>query len=87
MCGCAMGGAWSWMMGPLGVVLTIGFWGLLAWGGYALFKGWSRGGRRRGAEHVLARRFAAGDIGEDEFRNRVDTLRAVRDDAPWDVYR
>lgn len=83
-CGCAMDGAWSWVMGPLGLVAMVGFWALLIWGGIALYRAWSRGslgGERPG--DVLARRFAAGEITEDQYRERLSTLREAREPWPW----
>lgn len=84
-CGCSMSGAWGWFMGPLGLVVMVGFWALLIWGGITLYRAWA-GGRLAGgrAEDVLARRFAAGEVSEDEYQERLDTLRSARDQRePW----
>ena len=57
---------WDAMPWPLGVVFTVGFWGLLIWGGVAMFRTVSPRGRHRGS--ALAARLASGRIGEDEYR-------------------
>lgn len=86
MCGCAMSGGWAWMMGPVGLVAMLGAWALLIGGAVVLYRAWAGGrlGASR-ADAVLARRFAAGDIGADEYRERLATLREARDEARWTV--
>ncbi|MTD59191.1 SHOCT domain-containing protein [Amycolatopsis sp. RM579] len=62
---------------------TIVFWGLVIFGVFVLVRGVSRSsaGRRFGStgrstpEELLAERFARGEIDEDEYHRRLDTLR------------
>lgn len=87
-CGCTMNGVWGWLMGPLGLVAMVGLWALLIWGGIALYRAWSQG--RVGGDHaeeIVARRFAAGEITEDEYRERLSALREVRQPLPWGARR
>lgn len=86
MCGCAMSGGWASMMGPMGLIGMIGLWTVVIVGAVVLYRAWTGGrlGATR-ADAVLARRFAAGDIGADEYRARLTTLREARDDARWTV--
>jgi putative membrane protein len=72
---CSPMGGVGW---PLGLALMLGFWGLVAWAGVMLFRTFT-GGHHHGAAS-LARRFAAGDIDEDEYRRRLAVLR--NPDAP-----
>jgi putative membrane protein len=72
---------WGWLAMSLGMVA---FWGLIVWAVVALFRGW--GGtwprtERPDPEQILAERFAAGQIDEEEYRRRLETLRATRYDA------
>lgn len=85
MCGCSMsGGVWSWVMGPLGLVVMVGFWALLIWAGITLYRAWSRGNLAAGrAEDVLARRYAAGEISEDEYRERLTAIREAHEPSSW----
>ena len=58
------------------------FWGLLVWAAVALMR-WSRNTTGASArrnepetpEQILARRFASGEINEEEYRSRLATLR------------
>lgn len=90
MCGCAMdGGVWSWVMGPLGLVMMLGFWTLLIWGGISLARHLTGGGGGA-AERLLSRRLAAGEIGEEEYRQRLDAIRSgatEREPWPWGMGR
>ena len=74
---------WGW---GLGAFTTLIFWGLIIWAIVMLVR-WSRGARpgpwqhrawRRDddPEQILARRFAAGEIDADEYRERLGALRA-----------
>lgn len=60
---------------------TVLFWGLIILGVIALFRYLNRGDRstasRSTAEQVLAERFARGEIDEQEYRQRLDTLRGI----------
>lgn len=67
---------WGWL---LGIASMLVFWGLLIWAVVAV-AGWARregSPRKHGetAEVILARRFAAGEIDADEYRQRLATLR------------
>jgi putative membrane protein len=80
---------WSWwgwlaMMGSMVV-----FWGLIIGGIVWIFRssGWGRPrGERRDPEHVLAERFAAGEIDEEEYQRRLQVLRSARQGA-WEQQR
>ena len=66
---------WAWALMWLGMLL---FWGLAIWGIALLV----RGGRRLDdapPERVLAERYARGEIDEEEYRRRLDVLRAASD--------
>ncbi len=68
---------WSWWGWLLMMFSMVAFWGLLIWGIVALFRR-SGDGRpeRPDPERILAERFAAGEIDEEEYRRRLDTLRS-----------
>jgi len=68
---------WAWLLSGVGMVV---FWGLVIWLIVSLVR-WNSPGHRSGTdptgdnpETILKRRFAAGDIDEDEYRHRVDVL-------------
>jgi putative membrane protein len=68
--------------GPLFMTVnTVLFWGLIVLAVIALFRYLNRGDRsttsRSTPEHVLAERFARGEIDEQEYRQRLDTLRGI----------
>ncbi|GGZ19628.1 SHOCT domain-containing protein [Streptomyces poonensis] len=70
---------WGWFAMSLGTVL---FWALLIAAAVVLFRALNRGhaDTHTGVtpstpEHVLAERFARGDIDEEEYRRRLDVLR------------
>jgi putative membrane protein len=73
---------WGYTLMTVSIVL---FWGLILAGVVALVRYLSRSGQQTAApplerptpEQVLAERFARGDIDEDEYRQRLDTQRAV----------
>jgi putative membrane protein len=77
---------WGWLAMSLGMVA---FWGLIIWAVVALFRGWG-GGRPRqerpDPERILAERFARGEIDEDEYQQRLTTLRAL-DERRWERQR
>ena len=70
-----MTGSMGLGMGFLGMGTMLGFWALVAWAGVRLYRGWANGGR---PESTLAKRFAEGEIGEDEYHARLDVLRDAR---------
>jgi putative membrane protein len=74
-------GGWGFV---LMAVSTLVFWGALIAGGIALFRYLNRTATKPGGdetrptpEQLLAERFARGEIDEDEYRQRLDTLRAA----------
>ena len=74
------GWEWFWMVAGLVVVCALACTGLaIAWRSLRQGGGQSAIGlsTRAGAEDVLAQRFARGEIGEDEYWQRVHALRAV----------
>lgn len=79
---CAMSGSWAFMA-PLGMLFMIGFWALMIWIGFRLYRSWSTQPNRR-AEDTLARRFAAGELDEHEYRDRLDTLRNDSSHEAWE---
>ena len=69
---------WWYALTGVGNVL---FWGLLIMGIVLLVRYLGRtqamaGGTARTPEQILAERFARGEIDEDEYHRRLDTLRA-----------
>jgi len=71
------GNGWSWWSWVLMSLMMFGFWGLLIWGIVALFRRSGDGGRDRpDPERILAERFAAGEIDEEEYNRRLQTLRS-----------
>jgi len=78
--------AWSWWGWLAMVAGMVVFWGLVIWAVAAIFRGsdWTwRRPDRPDPEQILAERFAAGEIDEDEYQRRLQTLRASRHGA-WE---
>src|SRR6266536_714853 len=72
--------AWSWWGWLAMSVGMIAFWGLVIWAIAAIFRGsdWTwRRPERPTPEQILAERFAAGEIDEDEYQRRLETLRSA----------
>ena len=75
--------AWSWWGWLAMSVGMIAFWGLVIWAIVAIYRGsdstWRHTDRpdRPDPERILAERFAAGEIDEDEYQRRLVTLRAL----------
>ena len=72
-------GGWGF---ALMAVSTVVFWGALITGGIALFRYLNRTAAKPGTaetrptpEQLLAERFARGEIDQEEYRQRLDTLR------------
>jgi putative membrane protein len=72
-------GGWGFVLMAVSAVV---FWGALIAGGIALFRYLNRrpvipgsGETRPTPEQLLAERFARGEIDEEEYRRRLDTLR------------
>ena len=63
-------------------LLMLLLWGALIFGGIALWRATSRAGREerpasyRSAEQLLAERFARGEIDEDEYARRRESLKS-----------
>jgi putative membrane protein len=74
-------GAWGYILMTVSMAL---FWGLIIYGVVALVRYLARADRGRSdgptgvqspsPEHVLANRFAAGEIDEQDYRHRMDIL-------------
>jgi putative membrane protein len=70
---------WGWF---IGFVLTVGFWALIIFLIVTLFRSFAprdhdhRRDEQEDPERALARRFANGEIDEEEFHRRLDVLRA-----------
>lgn len=75
------GAGWGW--GLLMMVFMFVFWAAVIWLIVVLARGglrtWTQKGARE-AEQVLASRFAAGEIDEDEYRQRLAVLRESQRD-------
>ena len=72
---CSGAGGSGWMGFSIGSFLMFGFWLLVIWGGVTLYRSLSGG---RGAEETLRRRFARGEIDEEEYQRRLEALRLPR---------
>ncbi len=77
---------WNWWGWALMSFSMIALWGLVIWGIVALFRrpgdrwpGDSRSERheRSDPEQILAERFARGEIDEEEYHRRLQTLRSA----------
>ena len=75
---------WGYVLMTVSMVL---FWALLIFGVTALIRYLGRTDRsivdRPTAEQVLAGRFARGEIDEQEYRQRLDTLRGSQEASPF----
>ncbi len=69
---------WSWWGMALMSFSMLAFWGLVIWGIVALFRRSGDGRQERpDPERILAERFAAGEIDEEEHQRRLQTLRST----------
>ena len=66
---------WGWLVMT---VLMFAFWGAVIWGIVAVARGERPSAATSDPETLLAQRLAAGEIDEDEYRSRLDTLRSSR---------
>jgi putative membrane protein len=66
------GSAWGWLAMTL---VMVAFWGLVIWAVVAVARGDRPTNSTSDPEAMLAGRFAAGEIDEDEYRSRLATLR------------
>ncbi|MFP5318185.1 MAG: SHOCT domain-containing protein [Acidimicrobiia bacterium] len=72
---------WGWGGWLLMVVGNVVFWGLVLWAVVALVPVTGPGREAtQDPEGVLATRFAAGEIDQDEYERRLDALRGVGSD-------
>jgi putative membrane protein len=72
---------WSWWGWLLMTASMVAFWGLIIWGIVAIFRGFGGSWRRpegRDPEQILAERYANGEIDEEEYHRRLQTLRSAR---------
>ena len=71
---------WSWWNWALMTVGMVGFWGLIVWAVVSLVRSTDRsqGEARRSPEQILAERFAAGEIDNDDYRERLNALRSTK---------
>lgn len=71
-------GNWGWGSWLVMSLFMLIFWGLVIWGVVTLVRS-TETPRESSAdpERILAERFARGEIDEDEYRRRLDALRAV----------
>ena len=69
---------WSWGGWLMMTAVMVAFWGLVAWLVVVAIRG-SRGSTRPtpDPERILAERFAAGEINDEEFHRRLDALRGA----------
>jgi putative membrane protein len=74
---------WSWWGWALMSVSMLAFWGLVVWGIVALVRWpadrWPGDGRRErpDPERILGERFASGEIDEQQYHRRLQTLRSA----------
>lgn len=70
-------GGWGWGAWLAMSLAMVVFWGLLLWGIITIARSASGDPPPGGdPERILAERFARGEIDEDEYRRRLDTLRS-----------
>lgn len=75
-------GWWLWVLMPVSMLV---FWGLVIWAVVALVRGSDQnaGSARTGTgpERVLGERYARGEIDQDEYEQRLATLRGTTRNA------
>lgn len=69
---------WGWGAWLAMVAANLVFWGLVFVAIAALMRGGSSDRASTDPQHVLGVRFATGEIDEEEYRRRLDALRAAR---------
>ncbi len=70
------GGSWGWGWMLMGMLMMIGFWGLVAWVIVTAVRRPEARSSTRDAQEILDERFARGELDVDEYRQRSDALRA-----------
>ena len=76
-------GSWGWWQWLGMSVAMLAFWTVVVWAVVALLRGGEAApAARQSPEAILAERFAAGEIDEDEYRRRREVLRADRRRTP-----
>jgi putative membrane protein len=73
------GGWHPWMLALMWIGMLL-FWGLVAWGVIALFRGpgWGRGSGPSDPVKILHERLARGEIDVEEYERRRDLIRLDR---------
>ena len=69
---------WGWGTWLAMVAGNVMWWGLLFWAAAAMMRGNPSERARTNPEQVVAVRFAAGEIEEEEYRRRLAALHAAR---------
>jgi putative membrane protein len=68
---------WGWGGWVLGSLVMVAFWVVATWA-FLTYVRAARPPPAGDAEEVLARRLAAGEIDETEYRRKLETLRSAR---------
>ena len=69
---------WGWGGWFLGSLMMIAVWAVIIWAFLTYVRGAERRPPAGDAEDVLARRLAAGEIDEAEYRRTLETVRSAR---------
>ena len=69
---------WTWTGWLTMTLVMVAFAGLLAWAVVVAVRSARPSPPVRDPERILAERFAAGEMDDDEYRRRLDTLRGAR---------
>ncbi len=78
------GGHWGWWQSALSLLAMLGFWGLVAWGVYAVARGPHRTpppNDRQDALGILDERLARGEIDQEQYREMRELMRTGRGTA------
>ncbi len=69
---------WGWWQSALSLLVMLGFWGLVAWGVYAVARGPQRAqpsNNRQDAVSILDERLARGEIDQEQYREVLGLIR------------